>query len=389
MVRDVVVIGGGMVGAATAVGLAQLGLTVTLIEAYPPTAYDVNQKLDLRVSAINLGSEQLLQRLGALDSLNSMRSACYSAIETWEFEQTHTRFNAEHINAPYLGRIVENRLVQLSLWQQFELFDNLEVICPAKVIKFQRADQVVSVILDSGQAITTQLLVGADGATSQVRKWAKIDFTGWDYAQSAMLINIKTAFEPEPITWQKFTPNGPRAFLPLPEKHASLVWYDDDKRIDKLASLSNDLLAEKIKAHFPPRLEHNFQVIDKASFNLSRRHANRYFSENIVLLGDAAHTINPLAGQGVNLGFKDVKALLNSVSSHIAYDKPWWHQSALKTYQKARYKDNLLMMSAMDLFYFTFSNNVLPVKLMRNAALKVANINSPLKQQVLRYAMGI
>ncbi|RTR26637.1 2-octaprenyl-3-methyl-6-methoxy-1,4-benzoquinol hydroxylase [Shewanella atlantica] len=387
--KDVVIVGGGMVGAAAAIGLAQLGLNVAVVEAYAPKPYSSEQAIDIRVSAVSLASEQLLERLGALKSLSLMRRAAYLGLETWELDGCITRFHADQVGVPQLGHIVENRLIQLALWKQFDSFENIELFCPVKVESFSRQDQGVTVTLDNGISLETKLLVGADGANSQVRTWAGIGLTGWDYAQSAMLINIKTDSPQQDVTWQQFTPQGPRSLLPLPGNNASLVWYDDASRIAQLTQLSNKALAEQIKAHFPARLDRQFEVLQKGSFKLTRRHAQSYFSDNLVILGDAAHTINPLAGQGVNIGFKDVEALISTISEKISQGESWWEEPALRSYQESRYKDNQLMMSAMDLFYAGFSNELLPLKILRNTALKVANIDSPIKKYVLKYALGL
>ncbi|MBL4817275.1 MAG: FAD-dependent monooxygenase [Shewanella sp.] len=387
--RDVVILGGGMIGAATAIGLAQLGLSVTVIEAFRPEAYSSEQAIDLRVSAISLATETLLERLGALDRLTQMRRAPYLGLETWELEGCITRFHADAIGVSHLGHIVENRLIQLALWEQFESLDNLELLCPRSLDSFSRSENGVCVTLDDGQRLDAKLLVGADGANSQVRTWAGIGLTGWDYAQSAMLINIETAIEQQDVTWQQFTPKGPRSLLPLPGNNASLVWYDDASRIAQLSTLSNAALAQQIKMHFPERLDRQFEVLNKGSFKLTRRHAQSYFADNLVILGDAAHTINPLAGQGVNIGFKDVDALMSVISDKLSQQEAWWSNAALSEYQNRRYRDNQLMMSAMDLFYAGFSNDLLPLKVLRNAALKLANIDSPIKKQVLKYAMGL
>ncbi|MCL1123837.1 FAD-dependent oxidoreductase [Shewanella surugensis] len=403
--HDVVIIGGGMVGAASAVGLAQLGINVAVLEMSEPKAYQPEQPLDLRVSAISAHSEKLLNSLGAMDFLNQARKVAYKGLETWEIDGFITRFHSDQIGESHLGHIIENRLIQLALWQQLHALDNIHLYCPVKVVALSRqttahqasllsSDQTapstssVRVQLEDGRTLTAPLLVGADGANSFVRQWANIGVSGWDYAQSAMLINIKTAQAEPPVTWQQFTPHGPRSLLPLPDNHASLVWYDDTQKIKQLSQLNNKALGIQIRAHFPRRLAQDFEVLDKGCFSLTRRHAQRYFSDNVVILGDAAHTINPLAGQGVNLGFKDVAALIESVRQRMSESDAWWDNTMLAHYQSSRYRDNQLMMSAMDMFYAGFSNELLPLKLIRNGMLKLANINGPIKRKVLKYAMG-
>ncbi|MGX9461848.1 FAD-dependent monooxygenase [Shewanella sp. A14] len=388
---DAVVIGGGMVGAAAAIGLGQLGLKVAVIEPREPQSYHFEQPLDVRVSAISVASEQLLARFGVMDELLTMRYAPYTGLETWEMEGCLTSFSAEQIGQTHLGYFFENRLIQLSLWQQLRRMDNVDLLCPCKVNTFNRKlqSQHIEVLLDNDSQLTTRLLIGADGAHSQVRQWAGIGLTGWDYAQSAMLININTQTPQQEITWQQFTPAGPRSLLPLPGNHASLVWYDDANRIKQLSQLSNLQLAEQIRQHFPSRLDPHFTVESRGSFPLTRRHAQQYYQDNVVIIGDAAHTINPLAGQGVNIGFKDVDVLVAQVADAIGSGDTWWESKVLKRYQQARYYDNQLMMTAMDAFYAGFSNDLLPLKLLRNGALKLANIDSPIKRKVLKYALGL
>lgn len=386
---DVILVGGGMVGAATAIGLAKQGLQVAVIESFAPEAYSPEQALDVRVSAISVASEQLLEQLGALESLLNMRNVPYLGLETWELDGCITQFHSSQIGASHLGHIVENRLVQLALWEQMQQWDAIKLFCPERVATFSRLADGVSVHLQSGIQLEAKLLIGADGANSQVRQWAGIGISGWDYAQSAMLINIQTAQGQQDVTWQQFTPNGPRSLLPLPGNHASLVWYDDANRIKQLMQLNHKQLADQIRQHFPARLDSDFTVEAKGSFALTRCHANAYYKPNVVILGDAAHTINPLAGQGVNLGFKDVEALLAVIKTALTEDKPWWSTEVLNAYQAKRYRDNQLMMTTMDVFYAGFSNDILPLKLLRNGALKLANINSPIKRTVLKYAMGL
>ncbi|QSX35406.1 FAD-dependent monooxygenase [Shewanella avicenniae] len=378
-----------MVGAATAIGLAQLGLSIAVVESRQPQAYDPDQPIDVRVSAISVASENLLARLGALDSLWQMRSVPYRGLETWEMDGFITQFAAQQLNMSHLGHIVENRLVQLALWQQFCQYDNLHCYCPAKVARLVRATNGIEVSLDNGQVLDARLLVGADGANSMVRQWAGIGVTGWDYRQACMLINIATEADEQDVTWQQFTPKGPRSLLPLPGKNASLVWYDDAHTIRDLMQLSNKQLKQAIDQHFPERLDRNFEVVERGSFPLTRRHAKQYHKDHLVILGDAAHTINPLAGQGVNLGFKDVDALIQVIAAAQQSEHHWWSKPVLQQYQRKRWFDNQLMMTGMDLFYAGFSNDLLPLKLVRNVGLKLANYNNPVKQQVLKYALGL
>jgi len=389
---DCVVIGGGMVGAASALSLAELGLTVAVVEKHAPMNFSAEQAFDLRVSAISLSSIHLLEQLNAWQQIKQWRSCPYQRLGVWEHEFCYTEFNANDIQQENLGCIVENRLIQLSLWQQIAAHSKVSLFCPDTLISFEQSEHTVSVELDSGE-ISTKLLIAADGASSQVRKLANIGMTGWDYQQSAMLINVETELEQQDITWQQFFETGPVAMLPMPGKssfggYASLVWYHQKDEIKRLSLLSNQQLQQEIITCFPSKLGH-VDVIDKAAFPLTRRHANTYQNNRVLLVGDAAHTINPMAGQGVNLGFKDVKALQSIIASAIGNNECWHQPQTLAGYEKARRRDNLLMMSTMDALYASFSHRSPFIKIVRNAGLLAAKHAPFFKNKALAYACGL
>ncbi|MGL6264597.1 FAD-dependent oxidoreductase [Aeromonas jandaei] len=382
---DIAIVGAGMVGAATACLLAAQGLSVRVIETQLPEQYAPEQPLDLRVSAISQASVALLEQAGAWHHLQQMRLCPYRRLETWELDGFATRFNAADLGLPQLGYIIENRLVQLALLKRMEDFPNIQTHTPAAVTSLRQSADEAVLTLDDGTELAARWVLACDGAESHTRKLAGIGVSRFEYRQHCMLINIDTDFAQEDITWQQFTPSGPRAFLPLTGQHGSLVWYDSPARIRALAAMSNEALAAEVRRHFPSRLG-GFSVTGKGSFPLVRRHANDYHAGRVVLLGDAAHTINPLAGQGVNLGFKDVVCWVDLLQGAGAD----WHQLVLaERYERRRRPDNLLMQSGMDLFYGVFSNEIGPLKLARNLALNLADKAGPLKEMALRYALGL
>ncbi len=382
---DIAIVGAGMVGAATACLLAAQGLSVRVIETQLPEHYARSQPLDLRVSAISQASVALLEQAGAWHHLQQMRLCPYRRLETWELDGFATRFNAADLGLPQLGYIIENRLVQLALLKRMEDFPNIQTHTPAAVTSLRQSADEAVLTLDDGSELAARWVLACDGAESHTRKLAGIGVSRFEYRQHCMLINIDTDFAQEDITWQQFTPSGPRAFLPLTGQHGSLVWYDSPARIRALAAMSNEALAAEVRRHFPSRLG-GFTVTGKGSFPLVRRHANDYHAGRVVLLGDAAHTINPLAGQGVNLGFKDVACWVDLLQGAGAD----WHQAVLaERYERRRRPDNLLMQSGMDLFYGVFSNEIGPLKLARNLALNLADKAGPLKEMALRYALGL
>ena len=395
---DFCINGGGMVGATLALGLAQQQFKVAVIEPYLPAPFKPEDGPDLRVSAISEASVTLLKALGAWEHIAAMRVKPYTGLSVWDDPSHRTDFTAHSIDMPQLGYFVENRLLQLGCHKALTQFDNVEIISGQSVEDI-RLTNTANVNLSNGRTLEAKWLVGADGANSQVRKAAGIGTTGWQYAQQAMGITIKMENAVEPITWQQFTSSGPKAFLPMFDNYASLVWYDTPDELKRIKSLKPSQLESEILKTFPEELtkgKNSFSVIDKAIFPLTRSHANHYVKGCCVLIGDAAHTINPLAGQGVNLGFKDVEAFLsvssnfktNSTANDLLTDGAF-SQMLFSNYERPRKRDNLMMMTAMDGFYTLFSNDVAPIKWIRNQLLSVAQRIEPAKQEVLKYAIGL
>ncbi|MDR0806250.1 MAG: 2-octaprenyl-3-methyl-6-methoxy-1,4-benzoquinol hydroxylase [Enterobacteriaceae bacterium] len=388
---DAIVVGGGMVGAAAALGLAQAGWNVALIEHEPPAPFIPQSSPDARISAIGCTSVNLLRRLGAWDTIAEMRVTPYRKLETWEWNESKVVFDAASLSLPELGFMVENRLLQLGLWQQLQQYPSLTLHCPAQLISMEKSVQDSAqwtLQLDNGEYLRSALIIGADGANSAVRKLAGIGVTGWQYRQSCMLITVETNQPQQDTTWQQFYPSGPRAFLPLYDCYASLVWYDSPARIRQLQSLSMQALQKEVMQSFPERLG-EINVVSAASFPLIRRHAQCYFKSGAVLIGDAAHTINPLAGQGVNLGYRDVDTLLHVLIEARKKNERYASDEVLSRYQRRRYPDNLLMQAGMDLFYKAFSNQLPPLRLLRNLTLMAAERSGKLKEWALKYALGL
>ncbi len=395
---DFCINGGGMVGATLALGLAQQQFKVAVIEPYLPAPFKPEDGPDLRVSAISEASVTLLKALGAWEHIAAMRVKPYTGLSVWDDPSHRTDFTAHSIDMPQLGYFVENRLLQLGCHKALTQFDNVEIISGQSVEDI-RLTNTANVNLSNGRTLEAKWLVGADGTNSQVRKAAGIGTTGWQYAQQAMGITIRMENAVEPITWQQFTSSGPKAFLPMFDNYASLVWYDTPDELKRIKSLKPSQLESEILKTFPEELtkgKNSFSVIDKAIFPLTRSHANHYVKGCCVLIGDAAHTINPLAGQGVNLGFKDVEAFLsvssnfktNSTANDLLTDGAF-SQMFFSNYERPRKRDNLMMMTAMDGFYTLFSNDVAPIKWIRNQLLSVAQRIQPAKQEVLKYAIGL
>lgn len=385
---DVAIVGGGMVGGALALGLAQQGFTVTVLEKTAPPAFDPASAPDVRISAISAASVGLLKSLGVWDAVRAMRVQAYRRLETWEWESAHVAFDAAELKLPELGYMVENKVLQWGLWQALAAHEGVTLRVGSELEAMQRGEAHTTLHLREGEAILARLVIGADGANSQVREMAGIGVHAWQYQQSCMLISVECVDDPGDSTWQQFTPSGPRAFLPLFDHWASLVWYDTPARIRQLQGMTMAQLQQEIASHFPARLG---RVTPQAAgaFPLTRRHALQYVQPGLALVGDAAHTIHPLAGQGVNLGYRDVDALLEILAQARGRGEDWASLPVLKRYQARRRADNFIMQSGMDLFYAGFSNDLAPVRMLRNIGLMAAERAGVLKRQALKYALGL
>ncbi len=295
---EIAIVGGGMVGGALALGLAQHGFAVTVIEHAEPAPFVADSQPDVRISAISAASVSLLKGLGIWDAVQAMRCHPYRRLETWEWETAHVVFDAAELKLPLLGYMVENTVLQQALWQALEAHPKVTLRVPGSLIALHRDNDLQELELKGGEVIQAKLVIGADGANSQVRQMAGIGVHAWQYAQSCMLISVQCENDPGDSTWQQFTPDGPRAFLPLFDNWASLVWYDSPARIRQLQNMNMAQLQAEIAKHFPSRLGY-VTPLAAGAFPLTRRHALQYVQPGLTLVGDAAHTIHPLAGQGL------------------------------------------------------------------------------------------
>lgn len=385
---EVAIVGGGMVGAAAALGLANSGFRVAVIEHQAPAEFQPDNPPDVRISAIGAQSVSLLRSLGIWDNVLSMRAHPYRRLETWEWESAHVNFDASELGLPELGFMVENSVLQQALWQALVEHPQVTLYCPAQLSQMQPNHSGWTLYFSDGETMQVPMVIGADGANSQIRQWAGIGIHAWQYRQSCMLITVQCEQTPGESTWQHFTPTGPHAFLPLFDNWASLVWYDTPARIRQLQSMNMAQLQSSISRSFPARLG-EITPIASGAFPLTRRHALKYVKPGLALIGDAAHTIHPLAGQGVNLGYRDVQALLDVMTDARSLGESWASLAVLQRYQSKRKLDNLMMQTGMDLFYVGFSNDLAPVRAIRNLGLMAAQRSGGLKQQALKYALGL
>ena len=401
---DVLIVGGGMVGAAIACGLGNNGIKVALFDQAEPTPFSPDTPPGLRISALSTASENILRNLGAWSYMEALRMTPYRQMAVWEklhtprqknrpLKTNRVTFDGAKIDHAQLGFIVENQVTQLGLLKAVAECPAVTFFSPVTIAKMQINADNPLVTLSDGRRFSGSLLVGADGANSSVRQNAGIPMTQRDYEQQCLVATVEIAGPCQDITWQAFTPTGPEAFLPLPDvcgkSYASIVWYHHPEKVRELLALSDDAFLKSIIDTFPSELPDLLNVYERGAFPIARRHAHRYYRPGVVLAGDAAHTINPLAGQGVNLGFQDAAWLIDTLTKAHQIGKKLGHSDVLQRYEQACKKQNTLMMSAMDGFYYSFSNQHRGLQLIRNVGLTIAGKLSPAINQVMKYAMGL
>ncbi len=385
---DIVIVGGGMVGAAVACALGGSHLRVAIIEKNIPETFENDQAHDLRVSALSIASKNILETIGAWQGVLNRRYCPFKRMRVFE-TSGDTEFCSDDVNYDELGFIVENRITQLALLDRLQQFENITLFAPIGIKKIDYSLTETQLELDEGEQLTAKVLVAADGGQSRVRQSAGLGVTSWDYQQHAMVIYVETDYAQQDITWQRFVPSGPQAFLPLTGNYGSIVWYNSADEVRRLKSLSYSALMQELTDNFPACLGKLKQVLGTASFPLKRQHAQQYVKHGIALVGDAAHMINPLAGQGVNIGLLDAAALAEVLIEANKNGENIAELKILKRYEHLRRNENLKMMTVMDIFYRTFSNKIAPVKFLRNLGLGLAERVHPVKNKIMKAAMGL
>lgn len=383
---DVLVVGGGMVGASMALALGQAGWQVALIEDQPvPNLPALDSPFDLRVSALSPTSMEFLVSLGVWPRIRQTRMAPYRRMRVWdEAGSGDVTFDCADIGLPALGHIVENSLIQAALWAKIAEVDTITCLRDTRPVELVVDASSAQLTLNSGETVTGALVIGADGGQSWVRQTAGIEETSLDYHTGAQVFSVTTEYPQQDITWQRFTAQGPQAFLPLTGHHASLVWYDDLGAVKMRHAWSDTELLDHLHAEFPPELGRIVRIDQRGYFPIRRMHAQRYQSDRVVLVGDAAHTIHPLAGQGVNLGFYDAMALLDCLadSDDLGARKP------LQRYERLRRADNLMTQSGMDVFHYGFRVQNPALIQLRNLGLSAVAHIPPLRKRVSQAASG-
>jgi len=386
---DVLISGGGMVGTTLACALQHSGMKIGLIEANPPADIHGDDPVELRVSAITRASQQIFTALEAWPGMAARRISPFREMHVWDGGgEGVIHFDAAELGEDALGHIVENAVVQRALWDALQAGGGIELLCPAAVTALQRDGDGIACRLQDGRELRARLLVGADGAQSRVRHFARIQARGWSYDQQAVVTTVVTEGSHCETAWQRFLPTGPLAFLPLHDGRSSIVWSTTPQQARQLLADDEQSFCRQLESAFAATLGRIESCGERAAFPLRLQYVDSYVQPGLALIGDAAHSVHPLAGQGVNLGILDAACLAEVLLDARAQGGDIAALKVLRRYERWRKGHNLLMMGAMDGFKRLFGTTWEPLRWARGAGMNLTNSLPPLKQLIMNHAMG-
>ena len=387
---EVIVVGGGMVGAAVACALGHGGVRVALLDKAEPLRQWPAEPLDMRVSALTRASRLLLEQLGAWPGMVRRGVSAYREMRVFDaradgelhFDCADTEYNA-------LGHIVENRVTLAALWDALDTLDSVECITPATVAAIETDPEGARLRLDDGRLVAADLVIAADGHDSALRTMAGIGVTGWDYGQHGLVATVTTELSHRATAWQRFLDQGPLALLPLANGQSSIVWtLRSDTAKAYLALPEADFLTALEEAA-NGLLGKMVAVGARAAFPLRFQHANSYTADHLALVGDAAHVMHPLAGQGANAGFLDAAAIAEIILDARREQRSLSGRGLLRRYERWRKGDNLIMMGSMDVLNKAFGIHSTEMAGLRSAGMNWINRNVLIKNLFNHYAMGL
>ncbi len=395
MRADLLIVGAGMVGSALALALQHSGLEILLLDGSPLSIkpFDEQSAFEPRVSALSMASQRILERVGAWQGISERRLSPYSDMRVWDGSGTgQIHFSAASVHADVLGHIVENRVVQDGLLER--LHDSeIGLLANARLEQMRRSGDEWLLTLADGRTLRAPVVVAADGANSAVRRLTGCETREWDYLHHAIVTSVRCAKPHQATAWQRFTDDGPLAFLPLlrdgQQDWCSIVWSTTPEQAEHLMKLEDDAFCAELERAFEGRLGAVLQADPRVCVPLRQRHAKRYVAEGLALIGDAAHTIHPLAGQGVNLGFLDAAVLAEELQHAYERGERLADVRVLSRYERRRMPHNLALMAAMEGFERLFQADPLPVRWLRNSGLKWVEQLPEAKALFVRQAMGL
>jgi 2-octaprenylphenol hydroxylase len=395
MRADLLIVGAGMVGSALALALRDSGLNILLIDGGPLQVqpFDSSLPFDPRVSALSMASQRILQRLGAWDGVLARRASPYAHMQVWDGSGTgQVHFSAASVHAETLGHIVENRVIQDALLERLQ-DSSVGLLANARLEQLRRSADEWLLTLADGRQLRAPLVVAADGANSAVRRLTGTATREWDYLHHAIVTSVRCSAPNQATAWQRFTDDGPLAFLPLQRDGqrdwCSIVWSTTPLQAERLLKMDDAGFCLALQQAFEGRLGDVLQADPRLCVPLRQRHAKRYVATGLALIGDAAHTIHPLAGQGVNLGFLDAAVLAEELARAHGRGERLADLQVLSRYERRRMPHNLALMAAMQGFERLFQADPLPLRFLRNTGLKWVERMPEAKALFVRQALGL
>ena len=392
MKYEAIIVGGGVTGASLALLLGQAGMKICLLDKGSPSRVHQTDLFKGKTASLNLASIELFKKMGIWERVDQY-SKEFTNIEVWDAEGSSAiTFNAQDISESKLGKVAHNNNILSSIFDLFHKLSNIDILENESVLSINNGTESIEIKTDSGLDLTANLVVGSDGSMSSIRSLSSIPIRTWSYEQTAIVSLLESEIPINKTAYQIFTSTGPIALLPVTvggEDLASLIWSADKVYAEKLLTLEDSEFLEELKLKTEGKLGH-FKIREAiSSFPLHQLHAKEYFSERTVLVGDSAHTIHPLAGQGLNLGLSDVIDLSERILSLRREGRDIADEQMLKAYSDSREKINLRMAALMEAFKRGFGSKNPWIKLGRNLAFSVANETKFLKKKFIKEAAGI
>lgn len=389
---DVIIVGTGVVGLIFANALARSPLRVAILDNKKSDIIPLTDQFSLKVTAINHASRNIFDHLNIWEEIcKTHRVSAYEQMFVWDaVGGEHIKFDCTMIGKANLGFILESPVIQNALLQKLASYENIHLLSSVNPVSIGKCNDLMTLTTKEDHRLITKLLVGADGANSWVREEARMGLYSWSYQHCSIVTTVKIAMTHQRTAWQCFLPTGPLALLPLSDpNYCSVVWSTTLDHAHQLLHMDDASFNSAITNAFEFRLGNITKVGQAISIPLHMRHVKNYVKSRLALVGDAAHTLHPLAGQGVNLGIMDAVCLAEVILDAFHNQRDWGKYAVLRRFERWRKGDNWLMIAAMELFKRLFENSSPSIVASRKLGLQFSDRNAFIKNHFMHYALGV